>query len=62
MSFRRTVLNEIYDFIVDYSIATNNEVELVTHINGYNLKALNDIIEVRTGYHDMDQYIECEDL
>ena len=62
MSFRRTVLNEIYDFIVDYSIATHKEIELVAHINGYNLKALNDIIEVRTGYHDMDQYLECEDL
>tara|TARA_R100000329_G_C7483520_1_gene170325 strand:- start:281 stop:469 length:189 start_codon:yes stop_codon:yes gene_type:complete len=62
MSFRRTQLNEIYDFIVDYSIATHKEIELVAHINGYNLKALNDIIEVRTGYHDMDQYLECEDL
>lgn len=62
MSFRRTHLNEIYDFIVDYSIATHKEIELVAHINGYNLKALNDIIEVRTGYHDMDQYLECEDL
>ena len=62
MSFRRTVLNEIYDFIVDYNIATTEELKLVTNINGYNLKALNDIIEVRTGYHDMDQYLECEDL
>ena len=24
MSFRRTALNEIYDFIVDYCIATGN--------------------------------------
>ena len=62
MSFRRTVLNEIYDFIIDYSIATIDEIDLITTINGYNLKALNDIIEVRTGYHDMDQYLECEDL
>ena len=62
MSFRRTVLNEIYDFIVDYCIATTEEIQLVTHINGYNLKALNDIIYCRTGYHDMDQYLECEDL
>ena len=62
MSFRRTVLNEIYDFIIDYSIATIDEIDLITTINGYNLKALNDIIYVRTGYYDMEQYLECEDL
>ena len=33
MSFRRTVLNEIYDFIADYCIATTEEIQLVTHIN-----------------------------
>lgn len=53
-------LNNIWDFIVDYNIATNEELELVTYINGYNLQALNDVIEVRTGYHDMDQYLDCE--
>tara|TARA_R100001463_G_scaffold97607_2_gene152102 strand:+ start:775 stop:951 length:177 start_codon:yes stop_codon:yes gene_type:complete len=53
-------LDLIYDFIVDYSIATTNEIELVTCIKGWNKTSLNDIIEVRTGYHDMDQYLECE--
>lgn len=55
-------LDNIWDFIVDYNIATTEELELVTCINGYHKRALNDIIEVRTGYHDMDQYLECEDL
>mgnify|MGYP003142506182 FL=1 len=53
-------LDNIWDFIVDYNIATTEELELLTCINGYNIRALNDVIEVRTGYHNMGQYLECE--
>lgn len=55
-------LNEIWDKILNYNIATEEELQLVTTINGYNIEALNDIIEVRTGYHDIEQYEECEGL
>ena len=50
---------DMYDFLLENDIATTNEINLVTHINGYNKKALIDIIEVRTGY-DFDQYKEYE--
>ena len=53
-------LNIIYDFIVDYEIATADEIRLVTCITGWNKRSLNDIIEVRTGYKDMEQYEEAE--
>jgi hypothetical protein len=53
-------LNIIYDFIVDYEIATADEIRLVTCITGWNKHSLNDIIEVRTGYKDMEQYEEAE--
>lgn len=55
-------LSKIWDKIIDYNIATEDELQLVTTINGYNEQALNDIIEVRTGYHDIEQYEECEGL
>jgi hypothetical protein len=55
-------LSEIWDKIIDYNIATEEELQLVTSINGYNIEALNDIIEVRTSYHDIEQYEECEGL
>ena len=54
--------NEIYNFIVEYEIATEQEVNLVTDICGYNEEALNDIIYARSGYHDMEQYCECEGI
>ena len=53
-------VNEIHDFIIDFGIATEKEVSLVTSINGYNEDSLNNIIYTRTSYHDMEQYIDCE--
>ena len=50
---------EMHKFLIDYEIATDEEIKLVTYINGYSKRALTDIIEVRTGY-DFDQYKECE--
>ena len=36
-------------------------MKLVTSINGYNEESVNDILYVRTGYRDMEQYLEYED-
>ena len=55
-----SVESMIYDFIVDNGIATEDEIQLVTCICGYNEKALNDIIHVRTEYHDAEQCVQCE--
>ena len=35
--------------LIDYGIATSDEVSLVTTINGYNEDAMYDILYVRTG-------------
>lgn len=53
-------IDEMWDFLADYGIATDGEIELVTSINGYNEKSLNDILFVRTGYRNFDQYKEYE--
>lgn len=49
-------ISEYYDFLIDEGIATDEELRLVTSINGYNIETLNDILYVRTGYRDYDQY------
>ena len=49
-------LNKLWDAIIEYEIATENELDLVTDINGYNEDALNDIIYARTGYRDIEQF------
>ena len=51
---------KIRDYIINTGIATDKELKLVTHINGYNEETLNAVIYARTGYHSMEQIEECE--
>jgi len=40
----------IWDYIIDEGIATEDTLQIVTCINGYDAKTLNDVLEVVTGY------------
>lgn len=51
-------VNELWDLILEYDIATYEELQLITNINGYSVDTLNDVIYARSGYHDIEQYIE----
>jgi hypothetical protein len=44
-----------WDCLVEMGIATEDELKLVTNINGYNMTAMNDVIYAKTGYRDLDQ-------
>ena len=49
---------DIWNAIVEHGIATEEELELVTAINGYHDDALNDVIYVRTGYRNIEQLLD----
>jgi len=51
-------LNNYYEFLIDYDIATEDEVNLVTNINGYNIESFNSILYSKTGYRTKKQYLE----
>jgi len=51
-------LADIWDYLVDMGIATDDEIKLVTDINGLTEETLNDIIYARTGYHSIEQLQE----
>lgn len=51
-------IGEIWDAIIMYGIATEEELQLVTCINGYNEEALNDVVYIRTGYRTIEQFLE----
>ena len=53
-------IDHAWDFILEAGIATAEEMLLVTKLNGYKWDVLMDVIHVRTGYQDIEQYIECE--
>lgn len=51
-------INELYENIVDYGIATEEELQLVIDLIGYSETTLNDVIFARTGFRSMEQYLE----
>jgi hypothetical protein len=53
-------IEKIWDYLVESEIATEEELELITCINGYSVETLNDVIYARTGYRSLDQLIDNE--
>ena len=51
-------IEQVWDLLLQYDIATENELKLVTTINGYNIDSLNDIIYARTGLRDIEQLLD----
>ena len=52
--------SELWDLLIENNVATEEELQLITAINGQNITTLNDVLYVRTGYRDLQQYKECE--
>ncbi len=50
---------EIWDYLLNGGIATNEELILITTINGMNEDSLNDVLYARTGYRSIEQIEEC---
>lgn len=49
-----------WDFCLDQEIASEQELDLVTKLNGFNWVTIMSVIYVRTGYRDIEQYVEME--
>jgi hypothetical protein len=49
--------NDYWNKIVERGIATEEELQLVTEINGYNIETLDSVMYARTGFQDWEQYI-----
>ena len=48
-------LEAMWDYLTEAGIATEEELRLVTAINGYNEETLCDVLFVRTGCRSFDQ-------
>lgn len=53
--------DEIWENLVEYEIATEEELNLVCAGFGATVDNLNTVIYVRTGYRDMEQFLEYID-
>lgn len=57
---RKMELETLWDMIIAYGIASEETLQVVTDINGYNEETLNDVIYSLTGYRDIEQFMESE--
>lgn len=55
-----TKRDELWDYIAELGIATENELSLVTSINGFSLDTLESVLYCRTGYRSLEQIQDAE--
>lgn len=48
-------VTEMWERLLELNIATEDELQLVTDINGYSEETLLDILYARTGYRNFEQ-------
>lgn len=51
-------IEQFWDLLSQYNIATENELQLVTTIKGYNIDTLKDVLYVRTGLRNIEQLLD----
>ena len=54
-------LDEYKSYLIDNLNISEDTIDCVTNINGYNEYTLNNILYYYTGYRDIEQYTEYED-
>ena len=57
--YDKMTTSEMWDYLTESGIATENELCLVTCINGYNEETMLDVLYARTGYRNFEQ-LEAE--
>lgn len=55
-------LNEYNNYLINNLRISEEVINCITSINGYAEETLNDILYYYTGYRDLKQYLECEDM
>lgn len=50
-----TDTSQVWDYLLENGIASEETLRVVTSINGYNIETLNAILYAVTGYHDIEQ-------
>lgn len=51
----------LWDTLVEYGIATDDEIGLAIALMGRTTQTLNQVLYIRTGYRDIEQFLNEED-
>ena len=54
-------LEQYYSYLLDYELVSQETLDIITSINGYNEETLDDVLYCVSGYRDIEQYLEYED-
>jgi hypothetical protein len=52
--------NDLYDYLVDNEIFTEEEIAIAVYFNGESIETLETLLYYRTGYRSLDQILEEE--
>ncbi len=55
--FEELSLDQLWDLFIDYNICSEESLQLVTNINGYNYEAFKDILYVTFGLRSLEQLV-----
>ena len=54
-------LEQYYNYLTNYELVSSETLDIITSINGYNEKTLDDVLYCVSGYRDIEQYLLYED-
>lgn len=57
---KKLKVNELWDELLKMELFTEEELKLITNMNGLSIETLNDAIYARYGYRDYEQMKESE--
>lgn len=49
---------ELYDNLINYGIATEDEIGIAFHFSGTSLNTLEEVLFYKTGYRNWEDYVE----
>lgn len=55
-------LDEYYNYLINNIGISEEVLKCITSINGYNEETLDNVLYYYTGYRDLEQYTEFEDI
>ncbi len=53
-------IEKLWDLIVNYELATESTLQLITRLNGYNVETLENVLYALTGFQSYEQFMENE--
>lgn len=55
-------IDNYYDYLVEYEIVNVDTLDTITGIYGMDESTLDDVLYYKTGYRDIEQYLEYNDI